>query len=325
MTRATVAKYVIAESPETWPDSVAPAEKAEIERLSTIDAGMQVARVAALYDEIIDVVSDPCKLPDSQFRGDTYPHQASFDDWGRGYAAGARGATATTTPDVLALRASNRAQAVMALKAIAEQGEATQFISADREDSHFSRFLKVWRGLSDATWCPSLPLPVDPVVPGPGTDPRGTAVIKNPESVAWGALFNLRYRMLLAWLAHALTLGANEPGDGPPGRRGMALNRIFNEMYFLKSIAGLMTRRPFDADPMAPAGPPFQMPYSLNFPTDEKDFWGLHFDLLDASQELTSRLPASGADGSAFLAAVREADSRSRSDVGAILNGGIQS
>ena len=325
-TRATVAKYVVAESPETWPDSVAPAEKTEIERLATVDAGMQVGRVGVLYGELIDIVSDPRKLPDSGFRGDTYPHQASFDDWGRGYAAGARGSTATTTPDVLVLRANNRAQAVTALKAIAEQGEATQFISADKEDSHFSRFLKVWRGLSGATgWSPSLPLPVDPVVPGLGTDQREATVIQNPESIGWGSLFNLRYRMLLTWLAHALTLGANEPGDVLPGRPGLALNRVFNEMYFLKSIASLLTRRPLDTDPLVPAGPPFQMPYSLNLPSDEQDFWRLHFDLLEASRELTARLPASGADGATFLAALREADSQSRRDVRAILSGGIHS
>src|SRR5262249_7249945 len=128
-TRATVAKYIVAESPETWPDSVAAAEKAEIERLATIDTGMQVGRVGVLYGELVDIISDSRKVPDSGFRDDTYSHQASFDDWARGYAAGARGSTATTTPDVLVLRANNRAQAVTALKAIAEQGEATQFIS----------------------------------------------------------------------------------------------------------------------------------------------------------------------------------------------------
>lgn len=325
-TRATVAKYVVAESPETWPDSVTPAEKAEIERLATVDAGMQVGRVGVLYGELIDLVSDPRRLPDSEFHGDTYPHQASFDDWGRGYAAGARGSTATTTPDVLVLRARNRSQAIAALKAIAEQGEATQFISADKEDSHFSRFLKVWRGLAGADgWSPSLPLPVDPVVPGLGADQREVTLIRNPESIGWGALFNLRYRMLLTWLAHAWALGASESGDAPPGRRGLALNRAFNEMYFLKSIASLLTRRPLDADPMVPAGPPFQMPYSLNLPGEEPDFWRRHLDLLDASRDLTDRLPVSGSDGTAFLATLREADNQSRRDVRAILSGGSHS
>jgi hypothetical protein len=96
-------------------------------------------------------------------------------------------------------------------------------------------------------------------------------------------------------------------------------------MYFLKSIAGLMTRRPLDANPTEPAGPPFQMPYSLNLPTDEQDFWRLHLDLLEASRELTSTLPAVGADATAFLAAIREADSRSWRDVRAIFNGRMES
>ena len=132
--RATVAKYVIAESPEKWPDTVSKAEKETIENLATIDTTMQVARVGVLYEKLIELFSDPWVLKDDDFRTETYPQQATFDDWGRGYAAGARGATADSAPDVLVLRAGNRAQAVFALKQIAEQGEATQLLVANSED-----------------------------------------------------------------------------------------------------------------------------------------------------------------------------------------------
>jgi hypothetical protein len=318
--RATVAKYVIAESPEKWPDTVSKAEKETIESLATVDTKMQVARVGVLYEKLIELFSDPRALKDDDFRTETYPQQATFDDWGRGYAAGARGATADSAPDVLVLRAGNRAQAVFALKQIAEQGEATQLLVANEEDSHFMRFLAVWRGLDKASdWQPSLRVPVNPTLPGPGA---GAIVITNPESAAWAAMFNLRYRMLLTWLGHALKLGSSEPPSVGPSRRGLALNRIFKEMYFLKIIAGLLSRRPLGADRAEPAGPPFQIPYTMNLPADEADVWRLHLDLILASLDNAAALPATGEDGLAFVAALRASDLETKADIEAILKGG---
>ena len=321
--RQSIAKYVIAESPEVWPDSVSKSERDSIEKLASEDTGMQVGRVGVLYQKLIAMVGDPHALKDDDFRTGTYATQATFDDWGRGYAAGARGATAGTAPDVLVLRAGNRAQAVYALKQIAEQGEATQLLVADQEDSHFMRFIEIWRGLDKASgWSPSLPLPVNPTLPGPGVS---GPIITNPESQAWAAMFNLRYRMLLTWLGHALNLGASDSSGEGVGKRGLALNRVFTEMYFLKAIAGLLSRRPLASDPNQPAGPPFQMPYTLNLPADESAVWRLHLDLARASLASAKTLPASGADGEALLAALKTNDLAAQADIEAILGGGRRS
>ena len=145
--------------------------------MAQADAGMQVRRVGDLYRTMIRIVDNPDWLPDRLFHGETYPFQAAWDEWGRGYAAGARGSTADTAPDVLVSRAANRTQAVQALAAIAQQVEAPQFIPADTEDSHFSRFLIVYRGLAAASgWSASLPLPVDPKVPGIGSPAKGPQI-----------------------------------------------------------------------------------------------------------------------------------------------------
>lgn len=319
-TRKSVAKYIIAESPQDWPDSIPTEERETIEKLAAEDAAMQVGRVGVLYQKLIDIFGDPTALRDDDFQPETFAAQASFDDWGRGYAAGARGATADTAPDVLVLPAGNRGQAIFALKQIAEQGEATQLMVADKQDSHFMRFLEIWRGLNKAKdWEPSLPLPVDPTLSAPGAD---GSVITNAESAAWAAMFNLRYRILLTWLGHALDLGSSASSAAGAGQRGLALNRAFNEMYFLKIIAGLLSRRPIADDPGQPAGPTFQMPYTLNFPANEKDFWRLHLDLVRTARENSASLPASGEDGKAFLAAMKAADVAAETEITAIISGG---
>lgn len=317
-TRASVAKYVVAESPLVWP--IPDAERKTIEALANEDADAQVGRVGALYEKLIELFGNAAALRDADFQPQTYASQASFDDWGRGYAAGARGSAADTAPDVLVLRAGNRGQALFALRQISEQGEATQLLVADREDSHFMRFLEIWRGLDQvAGWAPSSSLPVDPVLPGPGV--QGAAIV-NLEAAAWAALFNLRYRMLLTWLGHALNLGNAGASATGTGRRGLALNRVFKEMYFLKTIAGLLTRLPRDADPAERAGPPFQMPYTLAFPAGEADFWRLHLDLVRASRENAAVVPVSSDEGRAFLSALTASDLAAEAEIAAILAGG---
>jgi hypothetical protein len=318
----SLAKYVVAESPLDWPATVPPVEKDRIEQLAQTDAGMQVRRVGDLYRTLITILDNREWLPDRLFQSETYPFQASWDEWGRGYAAGARGSTADTAPDVLVMRAANRTQAVLALTAIAQQGEAVQRIPADAEESHFSRFLIVYRGVAAVSgWTAAIPLPINPKVPGPGSSAIGT-VIGNPESAAWGALFNLRYRMLLTWLAHAFQLADAQGPPGPPSRRGHVINRVYGEMYNLRAIAGLMAHRPLDHNPVVPAGPPFQMPYTLNFPPIEPDFWRLHLDLLSTAQNLVTVLVSqTQGDGLAYAHALAQADRMAAQEIEIILDG----
>jgi hypothetical protein len=164
-------------------------------------------------------------------------------------------------------------------------------------------------------------MPVNPKVPGPGAPDHGT-VINNPESAAWGALFNLRYRMLLNWLAHAFQLADAQGPTGPPSRRGHVINRVYGEMYNLRTIAGLMVRRPLDHNPAVPAGPPFQMPYTLNFPPMEPDFWRQHLDLLSTAQDQVTELAGqTQGDGLAYAHALAQADRTAAQEIEIILDG----
>jgi hypothetical protein len=321
LSRKSLAKYVVAESPVKWPDHVPDEERKTIEDLAREDAEQKVARVGALYQCMIEILSDSRKIPDRLFRAESYPFQASWDEWGRGYAAGARGATSKTAPDVLVLRASSRTEAVAALKAVAEQGEAVKFIPADDEDSHFSRFLDVYRAFSGATtWVPVLPLSKDPRVPGLGAGNRG-AIIEHPDARLWGGLFNLRYRMLLSYLAHAFRLSDDPAQNAGPGQRGQVLNRVFGEMYNLKAISGLLVQLPLKSDPKERAGPPFELPYTLNFPTHETDFWRLHLDLVEAAAtQLSSICRQTSGPGLGYAEALRMADRHTAAEIETILN-----
>jgi hypothetical protein len=129
-------------------------------------------RVGGLYHEIIDLISDPERIPDSTFNEASYDMQASWDDWGRGYkpeprpldpegnladandnaggerAPSSRIGLARRDAHVQIERAATRAQAVKALRALAAQGEAPH-LKADEtgEPSHFERFIHIYEDL----------------------------------------------------------------------------------------------------------------------------------------------------------------------------------
>jgi hypothetical protein len=323
LSKKSLAKYVVAESPEDWPKSVKH-ERDGIEELAR-DAAMQsVIPVHKLYDEMIKILSNPKHIPDLLFRAETYPLQASWDDWGRGYAKGARGAVANMAPEVLVKPAASRTEAVAALKAIAEQGEAVKQ-SADSTSSHFWRFLCVYHEFSKVIgWSPTLPLAENPRAPGLGAGDGGT-VVEHLEASWWAGLFNLRYRMLLAYLAHAFRLSDDPAQNAMPARRGQVLNRVFGEMYNLKAIADILTGLPLKNDLKTRAGPPFEMPYSLSFPSSETAFWRLHFDLIEASKAQLARVKRCATTGLDYAKALWDADEQTRSEINVILQASRES
>jgi hypothetical protein len=86
LTRATLAKYILAESPEIWPEGVTRAERLEIEALAAGSGAQQINRVGALYKAVTDLLGDAKKLPSTDFHPETYPLQASWDEFARDMA-----------------------------------------------------------------------------------------------------------------------------------------------------------------------------------------------------------------------------------------------
>ena len=116
----------------------------------------------------------------------------------------------------------------------------------------------------------------------------------------------------------------------------MVMHRAFGEMYNLKTIAGLLVRMslhdPKNAD--AHAGPPFELPYTLELPQAEIDIWRQHHDLLSASQHVCSEVfrlagvsdsfkkEVTDIGGDVYLKTLMKLDEDAQRWIGAILAGG---
>ncbi|WP_375757714.1 ferritin-like domain-containing protein [Corallococcus exercitus] len=338
LTLNSLAKYVYAEMPPNWTDP--PAE--EIRRKAEEATGGQpLHSVGTLYSAMIDLLSPPepgCApfIPDSDFDAETYPFQASWDEWGRGYQGGARGTTYATatkaaiaqTPDVLVRPLASRDDAVAALKAIASQGESPK--EDTDSPSHFVRFLNIYKEFKASgageTWRATREVPSNPVTAddldanGEPGQADGTP-ITHPEAVLWAHLFNLRYRMLLADLAHTYVLEGPLTQEGMPTARGAIINATFGEMYNLRSIANILVRTPLAQAGTDVAAPPFEMPYTLDLPEGERNRWRLHRDLLEASATLVRELePITSEERRKYLVALMGVDERAMRSVQAMLH-----
>jgi len=326
LTFNSLAKYIYCESPEDWSGPEAEEIKRRVHAQDKTPH-----RVGTLFTLLIGLLENPDYLPDEAFQADTFPFQASWDEWGRGYKGGARGnakaGSPEGTPNLLVVPLATRDDAVSALKLIAQQGEACADDS--QELSHFQRFLDIYRemktlGVYDEEapdsggWKAARPAAVNPYVPPKPENEQDDNYseerdpITNKEAQLWAHLFNVRYRLMLQYLQHSFELaaGLNSVGNFTP--RGLIINSTFGEMYNMRAISNFLVQTPLsqtclEADKVA--GPPFLMPYTLSLPLGEINRWRQHKDLLQASETLIRQLLAiSQSQRHGYLNALKEAD-----------------
>jgi hypothetical protein len=295
--------------------------------------GDEVKHVGELYHRIVKILGDPEKIPDHCFVDAAFG-QMSWDDWGRSYRG--EPAPKTTTPDVATQTGSERAslfiskvttreQAILALAQLSEQGEGlvaveelmggSNILRAVRpyiqdigpQDSHYGRFHAMYEELrnhkdaSEFSW--NVPLNPSSDYSENRPSAQGTTAsrikIESRRSRRWAGLFNVRYRMLLTWLLHALTLTRRHPPPATAHLRGQIIHRVFGEMYNMKVIAEILVKSPSKddqdlkdlQDPKSPrAGPPFQMPFRLTLPPNERDTWRIHREAIATSLKLCKKL-----------------------------------
>ncbi|HXH38280.1 MAG TPA: ferritin-like domain-containing protein [Thermoanaerobaculia bacterium] len=299
-TKDSLAKYVVAEAPEEW--LTTKEAKEIVERASKADEGRKILPVGTLYGKLIDLFKDRGALTADDFRDDTEPYQANWDEWGRGYGDGQRGnmglESPKKTPHLLIMKTTDRHSVLDALHSIAKQGEAPTLDtgkSKPDEKSHFERFLKIYEAFPERN-PPSRNIPTNPttVQPQKGeaeeTGSLACARITAPESLLWAHLFNVRYRKLLFTLKHALHVRAGDAVDRPTAR-GNLIAWTFGEMYNLRSIAGILVTLPLCEDGGDDrAAPPFEVAYTLTLPDWDSDKWRVQRDLIRASERIIHQL-----------------------------------
>ena len=309
LTKESLAKYVYAESPVGWIDTPIvgnpAAEKARQEIAKIIgELPLVGPPISVLFETVLNLVEDTKALPDDVFQSDTYPFQAKFNEWGRGYRGGSRGNSygdgvhMPGTPDVLVEPLSSRDDAFNALTAISEQGEDAK--PDAMPPSHFERFLAVYIQLSAADYPFARNLAINPYIASGFSqlDCKETKRNENtfrdkvtdPLAVLWSHLLNIRYRMLLMFINHSFVLddGFNQSGAFAP--RGTIINGAFGEMYNLRSISHVLVTLPIAEGSDIFAGPGFELPYTLDLPNGERNRWLFHRDLLEASARVNQKI-----------------------------------
>ena len=314
--------------------------------------------VGAVYQLILAIISDPKRIPDTDFRPETYPLQASWDDWGRSYRpkpappSGKEPKFDNNKANIIIERAATRTEALYALREVLGQGEAAELKTRKRKRtangnipapdsglSHFERFVEMFQEFEkkkiSKKWNPVHPVPVNPTTVPASTapDPRRPALhpsrITAKVSLKWANLFNVRYRMLLTYLTHTFRL-ARVVSPDKPNTRGAVMAKIFGEMYNIKTIAGILVCMPLTNKPDDPrrAGPPFQMPYTIELPLDEIDCWQLHRDIVLSSIEICDALLEPGKDhlttppaGEPYLRTLRNHDQKALAWIDTVLSG----
>jgi hypothetical protein len=300
LTKHSLAKYVVAEMPDE--DEIEdPQLKQEIEEIKNVallsNEEQTVNRVGAIYDELMRLFGS---LPSADIQPESRRYQARPDEWSLGQK------------NVLIRQASTRREALLALQAVAEQGEGAtmESISDVPERSHFERFLEIYRAFPDdsSTWKPARRVPFNPTIEAtqpPDNLDKATEeetsdenIITHPVSRGWAMLFNQRYRMLLMYLSHVFHAAGVVPdtvsveGAAPRSPRALLISWAFGEMYNVRTLGRILTTQPRHAggSPDEVAGAPFEMPYSLVLPPREPDRWRIHRDNITASNTLIDTL-----------------------------------
>jgi hypothetical protein len=294
LTKNSLAKYVVAEMPENpvQPDALM---REVIQRATGSAGGLRVNRVGPLYAELVAIFQDAAKLPDSDLRPETADSlQALSGDW--------------FGSNVLIVREiPSRDDAVNALVEIGEQGEGSWQPTGSTALSHFDRFIQIYQeypetdeAVGSVDWVPTRPVPTNPnTLILPSSDAlleRGR--ITHPVARLWAQLSNVRYRMLLLSLAHALYLEGPMETNGSRTMRGNLRDWAFVEMRGqlragLRGISRRLVQLPLKEDVSAEelaTAPPFELPYTLMVPDRDPDRWRLHLALLAGARNLIGQI-----------------------------------
>ena len=309
LTKDSLAKYVATERPM---NTGLPTDELQeiLDRATGANNSLPINRVGPLYKTLIRKVE---ALDPGEFEfgtAGTLQADPNLEEWRK-----------SLYPRLIVSPIASKTDAKSALSAIAEQGEGPT--GGGTHESHFDLFLSVYRAFPETNgdngpvdWRPALAVPTHPNTAPPGAARPGMerGQITNLSSRNWAILFNLRYRMLLAYLAHALRVDrTKEDGQGNLVQKNCRDNLIawtFQQMFNLSAISSQLVLRDrqspngFDEGRARKAGAPFELPYTLNLPDDEEWTWRLHLDMIEASNALITKIRGDNDDPGSILAGI---------------------
>ena len=210
--------------------------------------------MAAAYKQQPD--PDKWHLDDGAIDRQSLDFQAIQHDW------------PSETADVTIYHIEDRDLAREAIRQIAEQGEGP---TDGGEESHFARFLRMYRGqpaknllpfpAADApgAWNPARAVPLNP-----GKPPKAAA----NRTDRWEQLANQRYELLLGFINHYLLTSATDD-RGREARKQLA-SWAQNEMFALNPLRNMLVTLPLNG---GVAAPPFTLPDTLELPATEPERW----------------------------------------------------
>ena len=310
LTKDSLAKYVYAEMPADL-----TGDDIEEIRRRALQANVEpVNHVGPLYAALVNLFKQQTaagafSLKDDDLQANTLLYQAGAE-----WTGGRPGLIIRQ----LKTRKEQQDGAIPLLEAIAQQGEGETGQNPAQE-SHYQRFRAIYDAFPvEGAWQPSRLVPVNPNTSEPETEPEdedavelASGRITNRRARAWAQLLNLRYRMLLTDIAHALHL------DGAPNQepKSKILEWFFIEMAVnIKSISGFLVALPqHEADSAGPpfAAPPFELPYTMNMADSDTNRWRWQRDLHTAAQMLINKVKEFEPDlttRSQFLAQLEQRD-----------------
>jgi len=299
VTKDSLAKYVATEKPANPSLTTYPRITEIMVRAVRANEALPINRVGALYERIIDLVGSLDLVHFLPETASTY--QTTAEEWGQ--------AEDPTDPRAIIVwsfggsKTATREKAVRALRLIAEQGEGPRGVAP--EDSHFHLFYRLYERFPETNprygrveWAPALPVPTHPSTsPVPYPEPgREDSRITDPLGLLWAQLFNSRYRILLADLAHGLM---TDRSRDPAGRAKLIDANggwAVPEMYNLTALSNVLTRLPrqlpnlFPDGRAAVAGAPFEMPYAIHLSDLDPARWRMQRDLICESAALIAQI-----------------------------------
>jgi hypothetical protein len=253
------------------------------------DVWYQMVRQVAYLAYYQDPPSAKWHLPPGAFHPESLDQQATQTKW-------------VTNAGMRVFTVVSRQDAKAALRDIGLQGEGLK-TGTGGSDSHYERFLKVYRGETGVAlpypdkggWVPAYAVPTDPRVSNDATDPRAIA---NPVAQDWAKLANLRYALLLGFLEQYFF---TKPSD-----RDFLKDYAIDEMKTLKLIGRKLVTLPRLPNGGGMAALPFELPNLIHLPDQPAQQWPVHIGRIKEVLALVNKMLA--AAGDQFLMDIQTAD-----------------